>query len=198
MKLFNNISELWNYCVYCPICEKSCKRLDIKIGPEQDFAELLLIEKNDEHLIMGGFYKYKDINNRKNFSIKFNLLDNTFAFHNILSNEFKLSPYIYMQSFCYECSGSDTITDDIILDLKTNKLSSILLDQDSLWIYIQTGEAIYISQNYIDNKTIIRKYNILDDGTKKFKSTFKTKLLDIDLHDVQKAGKRAQTILVFN
>src|SRR5271170_2962504 len=104
MKSFSNIQELWEYCLFCPICQKENRNIIVSMGPEYNI-KVIDHDINNGILEISCTYKYiYPIN------FKFNCVDNTFVHltqDNKIANEIlQESVYLYIQGICKKCKCS--------------------------------------------------------------------------------------------
>ena len=47
MKILNTIQELWEHCLYCPICKESCREMHVSVGPDETCNIISFKKKNE-------------------------------------------------------------------------------------------------------------------------------------------------------
>lgn len=213
MKLFNNLQELWDYALYCPICRDMCRDISLSLNPDGIFKPDPRFSKN-ESLIISFIATLKNTFNSVSLvegNLKINCLTNQFiiedlsqlpnTFVSILLKKMAYAEYvmeIFLESHCMICGNSYIYSNDIELDFSSNSLKEIKLDLEVVEIKVDSSKIYSIEQNYDNNKTSIEEYCALDDGSFKRKAAYHHSLLNIDFSDLKKAFSRIKTILVFS
>lgn len=219
MKIFNNIQELWEYSLYCPICESSHRTITVSLGPDQIFTQDPYlnppsIENGINYLIIDFSITIRNQFNSfttMDAQLKINCEDNSFEIKEEKSqtdtitpiilkklSKLEMSGFFYMQSYCDKCSKSSSYSEDLEMDFVEKKIKNIKLERELVEFYIDSSEIYSVEQRHDSTTTWVTKYCLLDDGRLRRKSEFKSKLLDIDFSDLKKAFNRVKTILVFS
>src|SRR5271166_4368487 len=115
MKVFSSIRQLWDYCEFCPICQKNVRNVSVSVGPET-VTSLRDFTKCDNFIELNCVYKYI----QKTYLILYKININTNQFEtNIDEEEFpshsklvyktnKPYFYFYFQGHCHKCGLSST------------------------------------------------------------------------------------------
>ncbi len=213
MKLFNNLQELWDYALYCPICEDMCRTISLSLNPDRIFKPDPLFSK-DELLNINFIATLKNTFNSINLvngHLKINCLTNQFIIEDLSNLSDKFVPILlkkldhaqhkaelFLESHCLVCGNSAIYSNDIELDFSSNSLKEIKLNLEIVEIKIDSSKIYTIEQKYDDNQTWIEEYHTLDNGKLRRKASYRHNLLNIDFSDLKKAFNRIKTILVFS
>lgn len=215
MRIFNNIQDFWNYAMYCPICEDFCRTISFNLYPDEIFKHDLSHSEIGNELIINFTFrnKVRDPNILYTHPIadgkliinfitnEFNILPNETLRANIkkyltLNEYYKME--LFIQSVCKKCNSSVISTDDIELNLNSNKIKEIKIYSEEITLKIDSSEIYNIFQNYEEHKTVISILHTLDDDSLKRNSSFIHSLLDIDFSKIDKIYPRIKTILTFS
>src|SRR5271157_2831845 len=75
MKSFDTLQELWAYCLFCPICQKDVRTIEISVGPEPIFD---IFEYKKEGNLLQLRCTYQNKRNRYSTNYDINCQDNSF------------------------------------------------------------------------------------------------------------------------
>lgn len=195
MKLFNTLQELWDYSLYCPICQNNFREIDMEVGPDTDMRLDSYSKSSDMLEIQASF-----ISRRVQRSIKFNV--------NCVSNDFKSSTdyssspyfYFYICADCKKCNASWTNGADIEFNWLDNKIHNIGLERECIHL-LEYEKKYQILFDYSQNLLCIEKCTISDKGTPIFipgTPGFTVPLIDLDFTNQDKLYNKIRTILTFS
>src|SRR5271166_218723 len=143
MRIFNTVQELWNYCVFCPICQEDVRQIELKVGPD-DVFQLVSSNKTETQLNLECIYR--KVNNHHRVKYQINCLDNTFEAtlsEILIDNTQSETPrtkvkkayfYLYIRSYCRECNSAHSYSSDLELDFFIKKISDIKMEQESFFL----------------------------------------------------------------
>jgi hypothetical protein len=221
MKKIETLQELWAYCLYCPLCKKSCRKINLSVGPDNIFT-LVSFKKQDNLLELNCTYMQ-----RKKDKYEANYIINTVsgkfeieltdiemplsAEMNVDSNldkeeKYRLLQkvkksyfYFYINSSCKECVVSYISSSVINLNHNTNSIDDIRIEREGLYI-IHTKDKYHITILYDDNKTLINKVHI---DKKTFalideEKIFECPVVNFDFSDFKKLINKIKTIMIFS
>jgi hypothetical protein len=209
MKAFNNIQELWDYCSYCPICQKDCCRTDVSVGPDACF-NLTSFKKDDVFLDMQCVFK--NYHNAYSVEYKVNCLDNTFdvSVDNVQPLlEVEEKPYrkieeayfyFYIQSYCDECDNVFIFSADIELDIVDKKVSDLQLERESLYL-LKGEDKFHLTLIHDRNVMLVSRCfdstdNMLAWGEDE--KIMELPLIRFDLSDQKNVVQRLKTLILFS
>lgn len=161
MKILNTIQELWEHCLYCPICKESCREMSVSVGPNETFKIISFKKKNELlHLTCKLFCQklkyivHYTVNcNDNSFDVKFSALEDSLSdANNILSSYF----YFYVQGSCKKCNCSSAHSSDLKLDMENKKIVTIGLDREGVYL-LDRDDSFHVDLQYDVNKTFISK-----------------------------------------
>lgn len=203
MKAFNTLQELWDYCSYCPICQKSGRDMIISVGPDDVFS-LIDFSKDDNFMHLHCRYTNKNNSYAVNYNI--DCRDNTFnvsvADLQMMMPDTRLSPikvkrayfYFYMQSKCYDCMAAYTYSSDLELDMLNNNVSNIGLERESIYL-LKVDDQWHISLFYETDIMHVSKYvgvDIIEEV-----NPIRLPLMKLDWSDQAKVVERIRTLSLF-
>jgi hypothetical protein len=159
MRIFNTLQELWDYCLFCPLCQKDIRTIDLGVGPDPTFEHLFFQKEN--HLLT-----IQCRNKKKNCLPKYqiNCYDNTYQV------EVKDRPYpdcsatklededsyfyFWLNSNCQTCRSSWTSSMDVEFEPSTKNIFNIGLESE--FVYLGRDPFQYeITYDYCENVTLI-------------------------------------------
>jgi hypothetical protein len=207
MKIFNTIQELWDYCSFCPVCQKNGRQIILKVGPDAVFT-LTNFDKTKTKLNLDCVYKKK--NNFYRVVYKIDCLSNLF---NITVPEMVIDfpeaqlPrqkvkqayfYLYIQSDCKKCKCAASYGKDLELEILDKKISNIKLERESFFL-LKEKDKFHISVNYGSNYMVVSRCQGLDDiDFEEESGKVKLPLFDFDLSDQAKLVQRIKTLILFS
>jgi hypothetical protein len=212
MKLFNSIRELWDYCLFCPLCQNSTRGVSISVGPEPVISLTDYIEP-DQNIELRCLYKYKLSKYKlSNYKITFTIDLDTNRFETNIHKVDIPEPakayygrtskpyfYFYVQGHCYQCGLSSTYSTDLELDILNRKISNIGLEADSF--VIADGNHRLVIETYYDTNTMsvhLDKLPLSDGGFTDDKKAIQLPMRKLDFSDKDKLIHRIQTMITFS
>lgn len=203
MKILNTIQELWDYCLYCPLCKESCRKIDISVGPD-DYFNLISFKKNNEKLNLKGRLLSGNQIYIVNYTI--NCLDNSFDVKFSLTDDIKENPYnlvapyfyFYINGDCEKCNRSYINGSDLEFDNENKKIANIGIDREGIYL-VSEHDGFHVDLQYNANKTIIYKCAEDRHGTiADFVPGYVCNLIKINFLDADKAINKIKTLLTFS
>ncbi len=218
---FNSLQELWSYCLFCPICRRICRDIEISVAPDNTFT-LVSFKKEDHWLKLHCTYRQQRVVKYKvDYSI--NCLTNKYlvevsemidasntsdmtADKNLEEEElhrkrFQIAKsyfYFYIFGNCEECNVSWTNSTDIEFNNKELIVYNVCVDRDSIYI-MQPKDKYHLTICYDENKTIISRcivdnnFNLVDDY-----KTFECSVINFDFSNPQKVVNKIKTLITFS
>lgn len=211
MKIFANIEELWNYCLFCPVCQKDCREMIVSVGPDILFR---LNSFQKENSILELSCRYIDTNYYFDFNFKINCLENSFDIDakdlatfpmQIADNSYERFKNTYfffiIQSTCRKCKHTSAYSSDIEFDFSNKKISKIEFERESFYL-LKEPEKYYISINYDESATFVSKcfvekennYNVITLSGK----NIKLPLIKLDLVNQASCVQKIKTLVLFS
>src|ERR1035437_4943422 len=122
METFNTLEELWKYCLYCPVCKKSNREIEVNIGPDANYKILSYHEDNDQLVIYIEHRPKSSLSYRYNIEYIINMIDNSFSYSSKDLSYIHKYIYLYFNADCRApCVSSASQTCDIdINDIVSN------------------------------------------------------------------------------
>jgi hypothetical protein len=202
MKSFNNIRELWEFCLFCPICQKHSRTMDISAGPDHIWDVTSFHLWNDT-LIVLGTYKYKY--NRYFIDLKINCLDNTFDTVVSYENPFPLKLevinslpdmelFLDIQGSCSICYCSTVSSESIDFDLKEKKNGSIQLEREKFYLD-REKDKYFVTFWHGDNTMRVAKWN---SQTSEEDKEIELPMATLDLTNQAKVIDKLKTYILFS
>lgn len=207
MRAFNNIQELWDFCYFCPICQKDGRDLDVRAGPEGVF-KIDLLDKSGSTLNL-----YCTFNNRKNeYSVTYtiNCLDNTFNVEvtdvktvrpDRVMPEAKVKEayfFFYLQSKCPTCQCASVSSSDLEFDILDKKISNIELEREQYWL-LQEDTKYHITVHH-DRKImqVKRCFGIDEFDFREDDKSISLPIVNLDLANQPKVVNKIKTLILFS
>lgn len=195
MKILNTIQELWDYCEFCPICQKSSRMVFVSVGPDSSF-ELVSIEKSVGFLTINCKYRFR--RNIYYVSYIIDLYQNIFNInsgHSLISDQTTVDNdkvkranfYFYINSDCSNCSSASSL--DLEFDLKNKTISNIAVERE--YVYLEHDSGHFNITTFYDQDYILISQ---DDGSKGIKIPF----LNLDFTNKAKVINRIKTLILFS
>lgn len=203
MKILNTLQELWDYCLYCPVCKDTVRTIHVSVGPDDAFI-LKSYKKNKNILELRCAVRLKKREFKVNYNI--NCQDNSFEFDisDPESCEVEVNKasapyfYFYIQSDCKKCLATHTNGRDLELDLFNNKITNIGIEREGIYLLDQKTKYHITLVYDIDEMIISRCYEnesgvIIDDN-----KPFQIPIIDLDFSDPVKVTNKIKMMLLFS
>lgn len=196
MKLFNSLHELWQYCLFCPICRDFVRDPLIQVGFDDDF-KLLSFNKSKNDLVLNTTYSHKK--NIAKITFIINCKNNSFIIDikqlDKLNYPIIASPYFffYIQASCGKCNASNAYGSDIEFNYTSNEIYNTNLDGE-----VVVYDKYHIQYEYQDNLMYISPiidelHNGVDLG-----KPISLPIINFDFSDLDKLLLKIKTILIFS
>jgi len=203
MKILNTVEDLWNYCLFCPICQKAERKMTVSVGPDEAF-ELLSYEKDNQFLTLHCAISILHKKHIAKYSIDCSNNSFQFAISETaaldISIEKASSPYFYfyIEGDCGNCNQSYVNSNDLELDFLHGTISNIGLEREVVWLLSQENK-FKLTMNYGLSKMAISLITVKDERyftNEKGHMTFP--IIDLDFSNPAKVINKIKTILVFS
>jgi hypothetical protein len=197
MKPFDNLQEVWDYCTFCPLCQKDKREISISVGPDR-FWSFVSFEKIGDILATTCTYKYKQ--NRYFVNYSFNCNDNTFLLDSPSSQEGLLEKakeayfYFYIDGVCPSCECSAAATTDLELDLQAGIVTNIQIEREKFFL-LQEKDKFHITLAHSSNIMRVSKYF---DSSFEEDEEVELPLFDLDLTNQAKLVNKLKTFILFS
>lgn len=199
MKDLNTIQEIWERCLFCPICQDAARSVDITVGPD-GVMSLDEFSKDDHILRLDCTAKIHSKKYLLHYLI--NCLDNTFELcvdvKNNTGEPVDRSPrsymFFYIQGNCPVCDCANTCSFDMELNLAQKRILSVGLERESIYL-LKEPSKYHVIMAYDSNELIISRCD--NDGADTGNPLY-TSLMELDFSDSKKAVQKIKTIMVFS
>jgi hypothetical protein len=208
MKSFNSIQELWDYCLFCPICIRSCREIVVSAGPDGAFTLNSSDKKDDGTLYLQCTYK----NKRNIYTVEYdiNCLDNTFKVEvpNVQSlplgevaNPIKVKQayfFFFIEGLCRNCTCTSAHGLDLELDIVDRKISNIGLERESFYL-LEGKDKFHVSPIHDRNVMLVSRCYVDEEiGFSESDKTIELPLVKLDLTDQSKVTNKIKTLILFS
>lgn len=209
MKLFNSVQELWDFCSFCPICQRNCREVIVSVGPDGNFILVSSEKKNDNTLFLQCTYK----NKRNIYTVEYNIncLDNTFKVEvpkvqELASGEepntkrvSKAYFFFFLEGLCRECNCTSAHGADLELDIVDQKISNIGLERESFYL-LEGKDKFHVSPIHDRNVMLVSRCYVDDEeiGFSESDKTIELPLVKLDVTDQAKATNKIKTLILFS
>lgn len=207
-KKFKTVQELWNYCLYCPICQQSSRTLNLTIGPDDDFKLSEYHKVGSELKLICGYRHDKRCRRKKptSYTAIFNINCNT----NLCSIEasgiepkildkIKESYFFFnIDSNCNLCDKTYLSTTDLELGIDNKTIYNIQIDRESAYLLAEK-DKYHITLSYNASITWVSKISldangkVIDDDR-----IIELPLIDLDFSQPIKAANKIKTVILFS
>jgi hypothetical protein len=212
MKILNTIQKLWNYCLFCPICQDSCRTIRISVGPDRTFEFLSF--KKGEHILdvsclyKKNFYKYQvdyliDCDNNI-FKVNVFEVPNIDArFHNpekvrdVASLIKEAYFFFHIESDCVVCGCSQTHGLDLEFDTIEKTISNIGLERESIFLMKNT-DKFHITLIYDSNIMLVSRLIKSEGPIEEDSKALELPLVNFDFTNIDKVISKIKTFILFS
>lgn len=207
MKIFNTVEELWDHCLFCPVCQDPDRYVDITVGPDEHF-EIEDWEADGSQLRLTCNFRF-DRTDKKNRASKYSatyLIDcqqNTFKLTTngpdpVIANHaagFELFFHIFAK--CEKCNCSYINTADLELNNKDHIISNIQIDRDSVYM-IGEKDKYHITLSHDRNVMMVSRCQMKDNTIEDEESVIELPLVNLDFSNHSKVVNKIKTLILFS
>lgn len=199
MKEFNNLQELWSYCLFCPLCQDMTRT--ITLIPIWG-GDILKHQKKGRILSVRGAANIGL--QRYEMTYDIDCVSNTFTVKQTkaVPNNNKISTNtgleFYIMTVCDKCNNTSANTKPIDLNLASKKSNNFSMEIEG--VYLLEGKYKYhLGFNHVNNLMFISKCFVDDDGgIVDDNKVLNLPLINFDFRDVKKVVDRIRTLIVFS
>jgi hypothetical protein len=197
VKIFNTLQELWDYCLICPICQNSSRRILISVGPDL-VVSLNHFRKQDSSLFLQCSF------NKKNnyYIIEYNIDCNTNLYDVTVTNRHINAPhhqmtdqkvmqayfYFYIQSSCDKCVASATYSADLELLQDEKRVFNIELER----------EHFVLADDMTHRLTVLYDRDVMLASNDAHQKSVELPILNLDFSDQPKLINKIKTLILFS
>lgn len=183
MKIFNDLLELWNYCNYCPLCQKHVRV--VKIDCSDEFH--LISCKADDKLTITFSNRHSDYGQDITCDIDW--------FTGKICSTAEIDPtfYFWMSGACNDCGATYAASEDIVVvndRMQIEKSNMINIETINLHF---DQEVFYIEYDYELNIIYVSQY-----ATLKRNLVIKLPILKLDFSDLHKVKQKIKNLLLLS
>jgi len=196
----DTLQQLWEYCQFCPICQKPCRDVVVSVGPDDNFR-MIDYSKQDNLLHIRCDYYFEDtaqtevtyIINCDTHKYELQMLDEGMP-------ETQFPFYFYLNANC-DCNNASISSIDIEIkwaEATCQIYERFLIDQED--IYLITGqEGYHITLRSNQSRMVVSKLifsrtgGLIDDGVEQ---TYP--FVNFDYTDIDKSIHKLKTIILFS
>ena len=203
------ISNLWNHCVYCPICKKNCRNICIKfllssnrltnkisVLNTKDIKNFIFSEENNilklKISIKSPHRKYRPPDE---YLLEINSVNNSIHFENSSTN-IQDELLLYIQASCDKCF-SYAYSSNIKLNTITLNAYNIYLKCEDFYL-LDYEDKYFLHVDYHSNETYVSRVTLDKNNEFIFSDKkYKFPIFDFKSLDQDKIIKKIKTMLMF-
>jgi hypothetical protein len=206
-KVFNTVEELWDYCLFCPVCQDPDRYLDITVGPDEHF-EIEDWEWNDNQLRLNCSFRF-DRTYKKSRAGSYGasyLIDcqqNTFKLTTngpdpvIADRAVGFEFFFHIFAKCQKCNYSYINTVDLELNGNDHTISNIQMDRESAYL-IGEKDKYHITLSHDRNVMMVSRCQIKDGNLEDEESVIELPLVNLDFSNHAKVINKIKTFILFS
>jgi hypothetical protein len=207
MKIFNTTEELWNYCLFCPVCQDPDRYIDITVGPDEHFeiedweydggGQLRLncsfrLDRTYKKNRPGSYTASYLIDCQQNtFQLTANGPDPVIANH---AAGFEFFFHIFAK--CVKCNYSYINTVDLELN-KDHTISNLQMDRESAYM-IGEKDKYHITLSHDRNVMMVTRCQIIDKTLEDEENVIELPLINLDFSNHTKIINKIKTLILFS
>ena len=210
MKSFNTLQELWDYCLYCPVCQRNCRQIHLSVGPDDTFI-IVNFDKVDSFLNLQCIFKTAK---SRSFSLNFKIdcQNNSFdsEVYSVSSGNSPQAKDIYffffLEGLCPECNCSSAHSLDMELNFHRKKISDIGLELEDFCLlkapnkfridivyHTTKPDTMIISKIRTTPNDPHAEIEFIDDH-----KSIELPVIKLDFSDQTKLSNRIKTLILFS
>lgn len=211
MKIFSKFVELWNYCLFCPICQEPSRTISISIGPDEEwqltefqkigselkmFCYWILDTEDKDHSIKTKHSAIFTVDCDKNtYQLSVNSKDTAMA-----KTAPKSSAYIYLHAQCNGCDNTYLDTMDMDFDPETSAIYNFQIEREGAYI-LSEKDKFHISLQHDRNVMSVSRMFALSEsigGMKEEDKVIDLPLVNLDFSNAPKIVNKIKTLILFS
>lgn len=173
MRKFDTVKQLWDFCLYCPICKEPSRTITVTVGPDDDFRLDLAQKSASELKLHCGFRHLTDARRGKPLSyVAIYTIDcdnNSFEIsvsgtdQSIVEKIKKSYFFCYLHGKCHGCDRTYLNSSDLEFDTETRTISNIRMDQEAVYL-IYEEDRFHISLSHSRNVMMVSRFEDMGDA----------------------------------
>lgn len=207
MKIFNNLQELWDYFLLCPVCSASDRVVGISVGPDKYLSDATFT-KTDNKLTINAKFKPRPEQLAIDIQYDIDCLEGSFKVTCPLvlvgedSNLAKVSGsnfYFYLNCDCNNCHFSYGNSSDIHLvpSIFFSEKTDFSVERESFYL-MKTEDKYHITIFHHENKMLVSKCLITNDQFIETSHVFECSPIKIDFSNYDRIINKIKTLILFS
>lgn len=206
MKEIGNLSDLFEYCFYCPVCQDSCRQIEaVQFAPDHvsylnkdiiSIANSKKIDKLEFKLQIGAFHSNRKISSLPSYLLTLDIANNKSTLSKVNERFSDIDHlYFYMHSACKKCF-SYVNTADIELNFTKSTIDNISIENETFYLF-QTENKYLVSYYYDQSIMNVSKLLINDNRVLSDSKKHRLPVMNFDFSNQEKTTNKIKTILTF-
>lgn len=202
MREFQTVEELWQYCLFCPLCKEPSRTITITAGPDDNF-KLSQYEKIGPELKLyckyrsDDKYKYNKFASGATITVDCNSNEYTLEIAGDATHNQNIYFFCYLHSKCNGCGFSYLNTSDLEFDDSNKHISNIKIDQEAVF-FLSAEEKYHISVCHDSNIIMVSRCEDMGDAMIDDPNIIELPLVNLDLSDRAKVVSKIKTLILFS
>ena len=208
MKILNTLQDLWQYSLFCPICQEMSRNVTVTVGPDFVF-ELESFAKIDNNLqLICTFKRSRKIK----YKVEYNI--------NTLTNQFEVQVtdiptddnedttemakagrayfYFYVHGDCPKCNASHCNSSDIELNMTKKLITNIGIERAGTYL-LNHKDKYHITTAYDSDIMMISKCSTNDAGELlEDDKIFECPIVNFDFSKPERVIEKIKTLMIFS
>ena len=169
MKIFRTFQELWQHCLFCPICQEPSRTITVSIGPDwlwrlTEFQKVGSELKIFCYWILDTEYEDRPIKTKHSAIFTVNCDNNNYQLNANNENVRKSSTYIYLHAKCNGCDNTYLDTMDMDFDPETLTIYNFQIEREGAYI-LSEKDKFHISLQYDRNIMSVSRMFLASDSS---------------------------------
>lgn len=207
MKNFNTLQELWDYCLYCPVCQRNCRQIHISVGPDHIF---ILVDFDKVNSIL-----HLQCTSKTNYSylVRYKIDCQNNTFNSEITNSVFLSSahikpehfFFFLEGICNECNCSSVHSFDLDLDIDSKKFNDIGLEMENFCLLKAPDKfRINIIYDLLQDEMLVSKIITTENDPQaemewiEGHNSIELPVIKLDFSDQVKLSNKIKTLILFS
>ena len=207
MRAFETLQQLWDYCLFCPLCKENSRGISIRVGPDDRFSLLSVTPYQKTDLQLRLHCQYRSVHTEEPIILTYVIDCQSNAFEleigdihgNIqqaLADQARRAYfYYYLNANCTKCNNAVADTTDVEFDPDRKVVYNLQIEREGYYLASER-EQYHITLSHDRNVVMVSRF--IEGAQPLDTRAIELPFFEPNVSDISKAICRIKTLLLFS